>query len=77
MNANSHAAKEMKDLAGRVLDVIARNSAGEGSRRENWSFFVQNVRSGYPLMELTLECVDAMTDDQRRMLLSTLQRKSK
>ena len=77
MNDNSHAAKEMKDLAGRVLDVIARNSAGDGSRRDIWSFFVQNVPPDYPLMELTFECVDAMTVDQRRRLLATLQRKSK
>ena len=76
MSTNSQTAKEMKELAESVQDVIAKHSAGEGGRRDCWSFFVKNIRSGYPLMELTLECVEAMTDDQRRRLLATLQRKS-
>ena len=73
----SKRAKEMKELAERVQDVVARNSAGEMSRRQNWEFFVRNVRSDFTIMELTLECVNAMSDDQRRRLLATLESQSK
>ena len=75
MNASNQASREMRELAKTVLDVIAKHSAGELGRRQNWGYFVQNIRSGYTLMELTETCVDALSDDQRRMLLAKLSEK--
>lgn len=60
--------KQMKRLAREVYDVVASNSAGEITRRNNWDFFVKNLPEDYPLLELAGSCVDAMTDDQRCQL---------
>ena len=76
MNSNSQTAKDLKDLASKVLDVVVMNSAGQSSRQRNWNYFVRNLPSDHTLMELTLECVRAMSDDQRRRLLVNLDRKS-
>lgn len=76
MNSNSQTAKDLKDLASKVLDVVVMNSAGDSSRWRNWNYFVRNLPSDHTLMELTLECVNAMSDDQRQRLLVNLDRKS-
>ena len=63
------AGKQMKALSRQVLDVVWRNSAGEMSRRRNWSFFVKNVPHDHTLLELAYECFDAMSKDQQRQFL--------
>lgn len=75
MMSSSQAAKEMKDLAIKAQVIIARSSAGEGSRRDRWGAFVRQVPSDGRL-ELALECVDAMSNNQRRQLLATLEHTS-
>ena len=60
----------MKALAGEVLDVVSTNSAGEMGRRQVWSFFVKNLPRDYTLMELSDECFDAMTKEQKRQFLA-------
>ena len=62
------AGKQMKRLAGEVMDVIYENSAGEESRRQVWSFFVKNLPHDHTLVELAQECIDAMDDGQELFL---------
>ena len=61
----AQAGKQMKALAGEVLNVVW-NSAGEMGRRQRWGFFVKNLPHDYTPMELADECFDAMTKEQRR-----------
>ena len=74
MDADQRAAAELRDLAGRVMDVINRNSAGENTRRENWSHFVRNLPCNHNLLELTKECIEVLSEDQRRIIRGELQR---
>ena len=60
----------MKVLAGEVLDLVLSNSAGEMSRRQNWSFFVKNLAHHHTLLELSDECFDAMSKEQKRQFLA-------
>ena len=66
----AQAGKQMKALAGEVLDVVWCNSAGEGSQRQIWGYFVKNVPHDHTLLELADECFDAMTKEQRRQFLA-------
>ena len=70
LKSDSQVGKEMKALAGEVLDVVLSNSAGEMSRRQNWSFFVKNLPHDHNLMELCAECFDSMSKEQRRQFLA-------
>ena len=70
----SQAGKQMKVLTGEVLSIIW-DSAGEMSRRQRWCSFVKNVPHDHTLMELTDECFDAMTKEQRRQFLARCARK--
>ena len=62
--------KELKKLARDVWSTVANNSAGEGGRRRNWNFFVKNLPSNYPLMELADECFYTMSEDQQAQFLA-------
>ena len=70
MKSSSQVGKEMKTLAGEVLDVVSSNAAGEMSRRQNWSFFVKNLPHDHTLMELSAECFEAMSKEQRQQFLA-------
>ena len=69
MNA-AQAGKRMKALATEVLSVVSASSAGEMSRRATWGRFVKNLPHDHTLIELTTECFDAMTEEQRRQFLA-------
>ena len=66
----AQAGKQMKALAGEVLDVISRNTAGEMGRRECWGLFVKNLPNDHTLIEIADECFDAMTKEQKRQFLA-------
>ena len=70
---NGQAGKDMKALALEALDAVARHSAGEMGRRQNWSLFVKHLHD-YNLLELADECVDAMSQDQRRQFFARFEK---
>lgn len=70
MKSSSQVGKDLKALAGKVLDVVWSNSAGEMTRRRNWGFFVKHLPHNHTLLELADECFDAMSKEQRRQFLA-------
>ena len=62
--------KGMQALAREVFNFVRSNSAGEMGRRVNWESFVKSLPQDYNLMELSDECVYAMSDDQKRQFLA-------
>ena len=49
----AQAGKQMKALAGEVLNVVW-NSAGEMERRQRWGFFVKNLPMTIPSWNLLM-----------------------
>ena len=64
--------KEMKAFAGEVMDFMWRTTAGEMGRRVSWELFVKHLPHDHNLMELSDECFNAMSDEQKRRFLDRL-----
>ena len=77
MQRPQETSKQLKRLAKEVSGVVSINSAGEMGRGQNWSFFVKHledysVLGNYSLVELAVECFDAMTKEHKRMFKARL-----
>ena len=72
MRPRSQVSKELKAQARQAQETVFSESAGEGGRRENWSYFVKDTLADYSLRELALACVEEMTANERRMFLVTV-----
>lgn len=66
MLSEQESARQLRDLGGRVSEVVAANSAGESSRQLNWGHFVKGVPANWNLLDLAGECFRAMSANQRR-----------
>ena len=77
MKSDSQVSKELRELAGQVLELVAINAAGDGSRGVNWSYFLEPFPRTLPtLRELAQECYDAMPDKDKRQFRGYIERKT-
>ena len=76
MKSEGQVAKELRELARQVFDVVVSNSAGEMSRGRNWEFFVKAMPRDHNLRELAQECFDALPDDQKRQFQGYINRRN-
>ena len=49
MRAKSQVSKELKALAREAQEIVFTESAGEGGRYQNWSYFVRDTLVDYSL----------------------------
>ena len=75
MKSDSQVAKELRELAGQVLELVVLNAGGDLGRGQNWEFFVKAIPGGYNLRELAQECYKAMPEDQKRQFRGYVNRR--
>lgn len=73
MRAKSQVSKELKALARQAEDIAITESAGEMGRRQNWSYFVKDSLMDHSRRELAMECIEAMSKEERRHFFSLVE----